>query len=436
MVRAIGRAYADAFGGIPRSVWNLSTGLAINRAGTMVMPFLSLFLVEHRGFPGRTAAAVLVAFGLGSVVGSYVGGDLSGRLGPIRVQRWSLALAGFAYLLLGRAESPRALVLAAFAASAIADMYRPACMSAVVELSPPAIQARCMGLLRLAANLGMAIGPAAGGILAAIDYDWIFVGDALTCWAAAAWLLLSLRRLGPVGRDARTSARRRRALLRDGPFLGLLGVMFVLAVVFFQVFYTMPLYLRQVYGLHESRLGLVMAANALLIAATEMVLIRRLEHRDPAHLLAAGALLVGLGLGLLPLGAGFGFALLTVAVWTTGEMLSLPFSNVLVARRGGPGGSGPAMGLYSMVFSAAAVTAPAAGLWVYDRVGPDAVWFAAASLALPLAAACLVLAPRLRRGVSDASVDPAHEAADRTDQEREHDAAPDAGRGDDPEQAR
>jgi predicted MFS family arabinose efflux permease len=221
-------------------------------------------------------------------------------------------------------------------------------------------------------------------------------------------MLLTLRRLGPLGQDAVRSARRRRALLRDPAFLGLLGVMLVLSTVFFQVFFTLPLYFKQVYGLGERRVGLVFAFNALLIAVTEMLLIRRLERRDPARLLAAGVALVCVGLGLMPLGRGFGFALATVCVWTVGEMLSLPFSNVLVARRGGAGGSGPAMGLYTAVFSIAAVLAPAAGMFVYHRIGPHAVWWFAGALAVPLAATCLALAPRLRGPAPDAlPVEPA-----------------------------
>jgi len=397
MVRRIGRAYAEAFRGLPAAVWKLSIGLAINRAGTMVLPFLSLYLVERLALPARTASAVLVAFGLGSVVGSYVGGDLCGRIGPVRVQRWSLLLAGFAYLAIGQVRSPPALIATVFVASLVADAYRPACMAAAVECAPPALHPRALGLVRLAANLGMAIGPAVGGFLAAIDYAWLFVGDAATCWAAGLWLLASMRRIGPVAHDAaRRSAERRRALLADGPFRGLLAVAFVLATTFFQVFYVLPLYLKQAIGLDESRVGLVFASNALLIAVTEMVLIRRLEHRDPARLLAVGIALVCAGLAATSLAVGLASVLVTVAVWTVGEMLSLPFSNVLIARRGGEGGAGPAMGLYTAMFSIASIAAPAIGLFVYDRIGPDALWTGVGLVGVPLVAYTLWLAPRLR----------------------------------------
>ncbi len=403
MVRRIGRAYVDAFRGLPVDVWKLSIGLVINRAGTMVLPFLSLYLVERLALPAKTASGVLVAFGVGSVVGSYLGGELSGRLGPIRVQRISLMLSGVAFYAIGQVRDPVALAATVFVASVVADAYRPACMTAVVECSPPDLQPRTLGLMRLAANLGMAIGPAAGGFLAAIDYAWLFVGDAATCWAAGIWLFLSMRRIGPVTRDAAArSAERRRALLRDGPFLGLLAVAFALATIFFQVFYTLPLYLKQGIGLDERMVGAVFAFNALLIAATEMVLIRRLEHRDPGRLLAVGIALVCLGLGATAFASGAAVVLLTVTVWTVGEMLSLPFSNVLVARRGGEGGAGPAMGLYTAMFSLAAIAAPAVGLFVYDRIGPAAPWIAVAIAGVPLTTFALWLGPRLRGAAPDA----------------------------------
>lgn len=396
-MRAIGRMYVDAFRGLPADVWRLSAGLAINRAGSMVLPFLSLYLVEQLAFPAETVSGILVAYGAGSVLGSYVGGDLSGRVGPVRVQRLSLAGAGAAFLVLGQVRDPAVVLVTVFAASAINDAYRPACMASIVERSPRDLQPRAMGLARLAANLGMAIGPAVGGFLAAIDYGWLFVGEAATCWAAGLWLLFTLRRIGPVTREAAArSAERRRALLRDLPFLGLLATVFLLAMSFFQVFFTLPLYLKQETGLGEVEVGMVFAVNAGLIALFEMILIRRLEHRDPGRMLAVGIALVAGGLTLTVLAGNLAGMLLVTAVWTAGEMLSLPYANVVVARRGGEGGAGPAMGLYSMTFSLAAIAAPAVGLFVYDRIGPDALWLAVGALGVPLTAFALWLAPHLR----------------------------------------
>ncbi len=397
MIRAAARLYADAFRDLPGDVWRLCFGLLLNRAGTMVLPFLSLYLVRELRYEAGPASAVLFAFGLGSVAGSYSGGALSGRWGAVTVQVVSLALAGAGFLALPLAGSFAVMAIAAFVVGVLSDAFRPACMAAVVEASPEPVQARAMGLMRLAANAGMAIGPAVGGLLATVDYRWIFVGEAATCWLAALWLFRSMRGrdLGrrETGGDAAAAGP---SPWTDGPFLALLALVLLSALVLFQVFNSMPLYLAVDYGLDERQVGLIFAFNALLIVVFEMVLIKLLERRDPALVFGFGTFLMCAGFGLLPLGSGLGYAALTVVVWSVGEMLAFPFSNILVARRAAPGRTGQALGMYSATFAVAIVLAPA-GLPILERFGGGVLWGAAGALGVPLWIAMALLARRLRR---------------------------------------
>jgi MFS family permease len=167
--------------------------------------------------------------------------------------------------------------------------------------------------------------------------------------------------------------------------------------MFFQVIATLPLYFREVYGFAENRIGLLLGLNAFLIVLLEMFLVRILEHRNHLRIFGMGCLLTGIGLGLLPLGSTLPFALLTILFWTFGEMVAFPFSNALVAARAGEGGSGEYMGAYTATFSVALLTAPAAGLWVYEHLGPEALWFGVGSLGAVLLVACLLLAPRFQK---------------------------------------
>ncbi len=402
VIRAVAGFYADAFRGLPGDVWRLSFGLLLNRSGTMVLPFLSLYLVRELNYETAAAATVLFAFGLGSVVGSYAGGELSGRWaasrgGAFGVQIVSLILAGGGFLVVPRLRSFTAVTIAVFVAGALSDAYRPACMAAVIEASPAALRPRAMGLMRMAAHAGIAVGPAVGGLLAAIDYRWIFVGEAATCWLAAAWLFMTLR-----GREIRRPEVRAAAasagpsLWADGPFLALLALILIAALVLFQLFNALPLYLMADYDFDERLVGLVFAFSAGLILIFEMVLIKLLEHRDPALLVGFGMFLMCAGFGLLPFGRGLAFVALVVTVWTLGEMVALPFSNVLVAQRATAGRTGQAMGMYTAVFSVAAVLAPVIGLPVLDRYGGGVLWAAAGLLGIPLWIGMAMLARTMR----------------------------------------
>lgn len=369
-------AYREAFSGLSREIWLLSLAMFVNRAGTMVLPFLTLYLTRRLEFGTTEAGRVMGFFGAGSVVGSWAGGWLSDRVDPNRVQQLSLVAAGVGFLAVLRLETVLEWSIAMVVIGAVADAFRPALMSATARYSPPLRRARAFALIRLAANLGMAIGPAVAGVLAMVRYQWLFVGEAVTCWAAAgimAWTLgaVPTRRRGDG--DAGTEPRAR-SPWTDGPFLVFLGLITLLALAFFQVFGTMPLYLRGAYGMPEGVIGGLLAVNGGIIAVFEMVLLRALEGQARLRLVARGALLVCLGIAILPFGPPAVVALASVLLWTLGEMLALPLSTALVADRADEASVGSYMGAYTVAFSVAFIVAPVLGTTVYEGLSPEMLW--------------------------------------------------------------
>jgi predicted MFS family arabinose efflux permease len=256
---------------------------------------------------------------------------------------------------------------------------------------------RAYALLRLAANLGMGIGPAAGGLLALRGYGWLFVANALACWASLALSLCWLGTGAPLpAAEPGPGPRRGRSPWSDGPFLLLLLLVVSLASVFFQTMSTLPLYFRETYGFREDAIGALLAFNPFLIVAFEMALIHWADRRPPLPLIGLGSFLTCAGLALMPFGRSIGFVLFTILVWTVGEMLALPLTNGVVARRAEPRNLGRYMGAYTMAFSAAFVFAPAAGTWVLERFGADALWLSIGACGAALWVGALALEPLFR----------------------------------------
>ena len=390
MRRSIVATYRSAYSGLPRDLWLLSLVMLVNRAGTMVLPFITLYLTQERGLSVAVAGRIMGVFGLGSIVGSYLGGWLSDRLGAERTQQLSLIGSGIGFLWLSTLHKLMPITIAVFLLSTVSEAYRPAVMASFARRAPAELQTRAFALLRLAANLGWGVGPAVGGVLALHSYTLLFVVDAATCWSAALllWLVLPGEKRKPVARDVRA---RSNSPWSDVPFLWLLLFVAALALSFFQVFSTMPVYFRTAYGLRESSIGMLMALNAVLIVAFEMVLIQWIENRERLPLIGLGAVLVCGGLALMPFGSSFAFAALTVVVWTVGEMIALPLLNAVVGNRAAPESSGRYMGMYTMAYSVAFMIAPVAGTVVYERFGPDRLWFVIGVLAVPLFLGALAL---------------------------------------------
>lgn len=390
------RAYRQAFSGLPREVWLLSAMLLVNRSGAMVLPFLSLYLTQNMALSVAAAGKILAAYGLGSVLGAWLGGWLSDRIGPDATMRISLALSGVLYVVVGLQTHPFAVAVSVFVLGVFAESFRPAVMAAMGARAPVGLRMRAYALLRLAANLGVGIGPAVGGVLALVNYFWLFAVDGATCWAALAILIWGMPRETQTSAGSEPSTPARSGPWRDGTFLALMFVVTVVATVIFQVMSIFPVYLREAYGFREDKIGLLLAFNPLLIVLFEMVLTHWAELRRDLPLLPLGAALICVGFGLLPLGHSALFVASTIAVWTLGEMLAFPALNNIVAGRAVSANRGRYMGLYTMSFASAFIFAPALGGWTYARFGPDVLWYAIGGLALPLAAGFSWVQRRLR----------------------------------------
>jgi len=395
LVRRIFQLYREAYAGLPREVWLVALAGLVTRAGTMVLPFLALYLREHLGLAPLHVGFLVGLYGVGSMAGSVVGGWLSDRMDPNRVQQLALTAGGLGLLVLPHIDGFWPMAGSILAIATVAEAFRPALMVAVAHYSRPSVRTRSFALIRLAVNLGMAIGPAVGGVLASVNYHWLFVGDALTCWAAAVLLAVTLGSV-PASASAPTGGAGRRSAFSDRHYLAFLGLIMILGMVFLQAWSTLPLAFKQDFGLSERAIGGLLALNALLIVLFEMAIMRVVESYDHGRIVGLGALLVCGGMAILGLGASPVIATLSVVTWTFGEMLCLPMTNAIAADRAGGAATGSYMGALTLAFSVSFVGAPVAGTAIYDNFGPHTLWLAIGLLGPLLWLAFAALAPRLR----------------------------------------
>ncbi|MGB8705146.1 MAG: MFS transporter, partial [Gillisia sp.] len=185
MVQRLFRSYIGSFRGLRREIWLLALVTLINRAGTMVIPFLSLYLTKSKGFSLEDVGWILSFFGLGSVAGSWLGGKLVDSIGHYKTMAASLLLSSFLFILLQFPSSFWGICLGIFLVMTVADTFRPAVFVAIGTYSKPENRTRSVTLIRLAINLGFSAGPAIGGfIIATAGYNGLFWVDGLTCFLA------------------------------------------------------------------------------------------------------------------------------------------------------------------------------------------------------------------------------------------------------------
>jgi MFS family permease len=368
-------------GRLPRELWVLAAVTLVNRAGTMVLPFLSLFLTQERGVGATRSGVALVAYAVGSLLSAPFSGRLADRISPRRVMLLSLALSGAAVLVLPLAPGLWGFVAAVFLWSALAESFRPASLAAVTHAVGSEDRRAAFALNRLAINLGMSLGPALGGFLSALSFRWLFWIDAATSLAAAGllWAFGGDRHAGSAPESPAPAGSERprfAAVLHDRKFLLVLAGAVPIAAVFFQHIGAMPLHLVRDLGFSAAFYGLLFTVNTLLIVLTEVPLNLGMSHWSHRSSLVLGSLLVAAGFGALAFARSAPAVVATVVVWTVGEMILFPSLSAAVADLAPRGAVGAYMGHYQLAFGAAFLFGPWAGIALMDQVGPAAPWLA------------------------------------------------------------
>ncbi|TDW96287.1 MDR family MFS transporter [Dinghuibacter silviterrae] len=374
MFRQILRQYQNAYSGLSRPIWIQATIMLINRSGTMVIPFLTVYLTSALHFTIPQAGIVLSVFGAGAILGVYLGGKLTDSIGFFPVQFWSLFSNGLLFLGLCYLRGFWTICGCVFLLATIGESFRPANAAATAYYSKADNRTRSYSLNRLAVNLGFAVGPAVGGLLAGISYTWLFWTDGLTCIAAALalrWSLKPAEGKGPTKEKATDGPVQ--SPYRDKTFVRFVFYVWVFALSFFQLFSVIPLYYQRNLHLTSSQIGLVLSMNGLIIALVEMVLVYRLENRRPDTVyIGYGALLNASAFVVLGVCGPYGWvAVASMLLFTVGEMMSMPFMNAYWISRSTPQSRGQYAAFYGMAFSAAQVVGPSlgaqiAGLWGFQ----------------------------------------------------------------------
>jgi len=386
MLKRIFRNYHDSFKGFSKEVWWLALITFINRAGTMVIPFLSLYLTDNLSLTLAQVGWVMTCFGIGSLIGSWLGGKLTDKIGFYKVMFWSLLLTGFLFISLQYITTFFGFAVGIFLTMLVADTFRPAMFVSLKAYSKPENQTRSLTLIRLAINLGFSFGPFLGGIIiATLSYSGLFWVDGLTCLAA---IILMRFVLKPKQFSVKKSSEDTGieeviiSLYKDKPYWIFLGAVFLMGFVFLQLFTTMPLYYRDIHKLTEVEIGSIMAMNGFLIFLFEMPLIHYIEKKliDRLKIISWSLVLFSLSYLVLNITSWVGILIIGMLLITLGEMLAFPFTNNFAMNRASKGKEGRYLALYTMAFSLAHIFSAKTGMEVIDRFGFAANWFLMGSL--------------------------------------------------------
>jgi predicted MFS family arabinose efflux permease len=395
MLTPVFSAYKNAYTGLSRSTWLLSTVMLINRSGTMVVPFLTLYLISM-GYTVASAGIVFAFFGLGAFSGAFIGGKLTDKIGFYPVQIATLTGGGVMFFVLSAMKTYWLICLFTYLLAFINEAFRPANSTAIAFYSKQENRTRSYALNRLAINMGWAVGSAVGGLLAEIDFKWLFYVDGVTNITAAILILLFLK---PVNFKEKTITHHHleKAL---SPWADKTYMLFILLTVlfascFFQLFTNLSAFFSEELHFSKSLIGFLLAINGIIITVFEMVLIYKLERkRRPLDYISFGIAMVGIGFFMLNIpGIGPIHTFWIISIITFGEIFSMPFMNSFWISRTREDNRGEYAALYTMAWSAAQTLGPLGGSQLAGHIGFKWLWFSVGTICIIVA----ILVIRLKK---------------------------------------
>ena len=406
-MKSVIRLYKNAFGGLSPAAWMLALVIFINRSGTMVIPFLSVYLTSSLGFTLVETGWVMGAFGLGAIVGSFLGGTLTDKIGNFKIQTFSLIGGGVMFFALSQVKDFYPLTIFIFCVSVITEMMRPANQISVASYAKPENVTRAFSLNRMAINLGFSFGPALGGLLAAISYDSLFIADGVTCISAGLVFFFYFRKKQP-NKNAPKPVEEEtpdKSVWKDYSFLGFILLVMCFAMMFFQLFTTWPIYHREHFMLSEQEIGLLLGLNGFIVFFVEMILVYKIGDKIPIHkLIVFGTILNGLAfICLYTIDAKIGLYIACVII-SFAEIFAMPFMVTHTVNRSGKKNKGAYMGLYSVGFASAFMFAPLVGTNLISGFGFHQTWLITGFFGVFVALGFYLLLKNSKREVKSGAV--------------------------------
>ena len=399
--------------------WILVIGSFINSTGSaLVFPFIALYIGRRFHATEVEIGLIFTYYAAVSLFSGAAGGALSDRFGRKTVMVIGLGAAIVFSLSLAFAQTVPLILVAILITGLFSPIFGPAANAMVADMLPEERLASGYGLVRVAQNLGVVIGPLLGGLLADTDngFVWLFLGDAATSGIFAlviAFLLPETRPAAPPDAAQPTSAGHwwdalklfdgYGKVIRDVPFF-LFSLTFLGAtLVYSQMNTNLVLYMDKEFGMSAGQYSLLIALNAAMVVLFQFPITAYIERFKYTAVLAFGALCYGIGFGMFGfLGRLWWFAL-GMAIITVGEMVMIPVAQAVVAEMAPEDMRGRYMGFYGLVWGLSFGIGPLAGgviLAAGDGLYRRYLWYLALGVGILGALAFLLLGRYLNRRIA------------------------------------
>lgn len=356
----------------PINFWVFMLVCFVNSMAQMVTVFISLFLHKHN--ITITCIGVLISvFGIGGVIGGFFGGFLSDYLSPMRIVRISSLVNAMLIGLFIFCHSLWFIGLDLFLMGLFNSLFRPASLLLILAFDTIGKPSIIMSYRRVFVNLGVSVGVMFSGVM--FNYNELFVFIFNACFVFISFIALLFLNIDFNNSHSKSNENESDVISKVNYKLYYAMLFLIFGLLAYNQQQTIyGIYLNDYFQVNTTKLSFLLAINGILVVLCQIPLTHSVRNLSPFILSAIGGLLIGCGFGLIIFEYGYPIALLSVLLWSIGEILLFPSAFDIMLKLGS-NKAGRNMGLYQTAFSISSLIGPSLGAFMYG-INIHVTWWA------------------------------------------------------------
>ncbi len=373
----------------PKQFWIIVGSNFIDHVGgALIFPFFALY-ITMKFQVGMTEVGLLFAlFSVTDMIGNMIGGALTDFLGRKTMIIMGLIISALTSLGMGLVQELEWFYVMGAISGLFATAAGPAHEAMLIDILPEKKRSEGFGVMRVATNLSVAIGPVIGGFLASRSYLILFIADTVTSLMTALIVYLVVEESKPEEKESKVKKGFKDTfigygdVIKDRKFMLFVVISTIATLVYSQMYSTLSVFLRDVHGVPESGYGWLMTLNAGMVVLFQFMITRRISKRPPMLILALGSLLYVIGFGMYGFVDIYLLFMLAMVIITIGEMVIIPVAQAYVGQAAPEDMRGRYSGVMGFSKMIPWMIGPLLAGLIMDNGDPNWVWYGSAILGM------------------------------------------------------
>ena len=370
----------------PSQFWVLFWGMLISRTGAgMIWPFLMIYVSEKLSLPMTSVGSLMAITAVASLISSFAIGNLADRVGRKITMAVGLIVTGLIFLAMIPANTFLAFAIIMTIRGLFNPLYPIGSRAMIADLVPEEERADAYALARLGANVGIALGPAIGGFVAAVSYSIAFYAAAVTLVVFGLVVWFYMKETLPENGDKEETAnglQSYKVVFADKKFMRFAGAATFAQIGAVMMWVLLSVYAKENYGVPESQYGFIAATNAVMVVFLQMYITKITKEKRPLLIMALGALFYAFGVASIALATSFISFWLSIIVITMGELILVPTATTYTANSAPLKMRGRYMSIFTLSWGLATGIGPIVGGLLNDNISPVSIWYGGGLISL------------------------------------------------------